>query len=181
MAFFDEFGKKISDASQNTIQKTKNLADTAKLNSMITETEKKVKELYSDLGKQFYSDNIECKDPKYFEVINRITECLNEINLYKEKIERLKNVKKCVKCGSPMLDDELFCAVCGEKYNQNNEASQEKKSLMTSCNVCGKKNASDAMFCVYCGTKINEQKENSTQFETASDVDKDSAENISKE
>ena len=40
MAFFDELSKKVTEASQKTIAKTKELADTSRLNSMISEEEK---------------------------------------------------------------------------------------------------------------------------------------------
>lgn len=36
MSFFDEVGKKITDVGQGTLQKTKNMADVAKLNASIS-------------------------------------------------------------------------------------------------------------------------------------------------
>lgn len=41
MAFFDEIGKKISQTGQGVVQKTKDMADVAKLNSLISEEEEK--------------------------------------------------------------------------------------------------------------------------------------------
>lgn len=43
MSFFDEVGKKITDVSQETIQKTRNMADTAKMNSAISDEQQKIK------------------------------------------------------------------------------------------------------------------------------------------
>ena len=37
MSIFDKIGKTVSEAGQKTIAKTKELADTSKLNSMISE------------------------------------------------------------------------------------------------------------------------------------------------
>ena len=42
MSFFNNLGQKISDVSQTTIKKTKDLADTAKLNLNISEEERKI-------------------------------------------------------------------------------------------------------------------------------------------
>ena len=39
MAFFDNFTKMVSEAGQKTVQKTKEFADTAKLNSQISDEE----------------------------------------------------------------------------------------------------------------------------------------------
>ena len=53
MSFFDEVGKKITDVGQGTIQKTKNMADVAKLNSVISEEEQKIKSAYEQIGQIF--------------------------------------------------------------------------------------------------------------------------------
>ena len=42
MSFLNNLGQKISDVSQTTIKKTKDLADTAKLNLNISEEERKI-------------------------------------------------------------------------------------------------------------------------------------------
>ena len=42
MAFFDELGKKVSEAGQKTLQKTKELSDTARLNSMLSDEERRI-------------------------------------------------------------------------------------------------------------------------------------------
>ena len=62
MSFFDEVGKKITDVGQGPIQKTKNMADVAKLNSVISEEEQKIKSAYEQIGQiyvQKYRQNPE--------------------------------------------------------------------------------------------------------------------------
>ena len=46
MSFLNNLGQKISDVSQTTIKKTKDLADTAKLNLNISEEERKIDTAY---------------------------------------------------------------------------------------------------------------------------------------
>ena len=41
MAFLDKLSKTVTEASQKTLAKTKELADTSRLNSLISEEEKK--------------------------------------------------------------------------------------------------------------------------------------------
>ena len=43
MAFFEEIGKRLTNAGQNVAQQTKNLADVAQLNSAISDKEKKIR------------------------------------------------------------------------------------------------------------------------------------------
>lgn len=53
MSFFNNLGQKISDVSQTTIKKTKDLADTAKLNLNISEEERKIDTAYEQIGKWY--------------------------------------------------------------------------------------------------------------------------------
>lgn len=53
MSFLNNLGQKISDVSQTTIKKTKDLADTAKLNLNISEEERKIDTAYEQIGKWY--------------------------------------------------------------------------------------------------------------------------------
>ena len=55
MAFFDNLSKKVSEAGQKTIQKTKELADTSRLNAMIADEEKAINNAYYQIGKLYVS------------------------------------------------------------------------------------------------------------------------------
>lgn len=54
MAFFDEVGKKIASTSQGAVQKTKIIAETVKLNSMISNEERNINNAYLQVGKLYY-------------------------------------------------------------------------------------------------------------------------------
>ena len=51
MAFFDKLSKTVTEVSQKTIAKAKELADTSRLNSMISEEEKVIANQYFQIGK----------------------------------------------------------------------------------------------------------------------------------
>lgn len=58
MAFFDKLSKTVTEVSQKTIAKAKELADTSRLNSMISEEEKVIANQYFQIGKlYFYAQN----------------------------------------------------------------------------------------------------------------------------
>ena len=63
MSFFDEVGKKITDVGQGTIQKTKNMADVAKLNSVISEEEQQIKNACEQLGRVHVQQPRQHPDP----------------------------------------------------------------------------------------------------------------------
>ncbi len=62
MAFYDGFGKKIQQTGQSAIEKTKRSAETMKLNSAVSEQEREIQSVYTDIGKLYfkkYANNLE--------------------------------------------------------------------------------------------------------------------------
>ena len=62
MSFLSNLGQKISDVSQTTIKKTKDLADTAKLNLNISEEERKIDTAYEQIGKWYVEKHREAAE-----------------------------------------------------------------------------------------------------------------------
>ena len=91
MGFFDELGKKISDASQDVMQKGKEMADTAKFNSMIHDEEKKITAVYSKIGKKYFEDFKNAPAEGFKDEIHAAQAKIAEIQ---EKLNALKNEGK---------------------------------------------------------------------------------------
>ena len=94
MGFFDELGKKISDASQDVMQKGKEMADTAKFNSMIHDEEKKITAVYSKIGKKYFEDFKNAPAEGFKEFVDEIHAAQAKIAEIQEKLNALKNEGK---------------------------------------------------------------------------------------
>ena len=94
MGFFDDLGKKLSDASQDVMQKGKEMADTAKFNSQIHDEEKKISAVYGKIGKKYFEvfENAPSEDFKAF--IEEIHAAQAKIAEIQEKLNALKNEGK---------------------------------------------------------------------------------------
>jgi len=94
MGFFDDLGKKLSDASQDVMQKGKEMADTAKFNSQIHDEEKKISAVYSKIGKKYFEvfENAPSEEFKAF--IDEIHAAQAKIAEIQEKLNALKNEGK---------------------------------------------------------------------------------------
>ena len=90
MGFFDELGKKISDASQDVMQKGKEMADTAKFNSMIHDEEKKITAVYSKIGKKYFEDFKNAPAEGFKELVDEIYAAQAKIAEFQEKLKALK-------------------------------------------------------------------------------------------
>lgn len=90
MGFFDELGKKISDASQDMMQKGKDFADTTKLNSQIHDEERKISAVYTKIGKKYFEEFHQAAGAGYQDLVDEIHASQARISEYQEKLNALK-------------------------------------------------------------------------------------------
>lgn len=113
MAFFDELGKKISQAGQSAVQKGKELADIARINSAVSDEERKIDDNYREIGKLYCSLRGENPDVDFAAMIAAIRESEGKIVEYKQQIKDIKGVVCCEKCGAEVSSNAAFCSACG--------------------------------------------------------------------
>ncbi len=157
MAFFDDFGKKISQASQSTLQKTKDMADVAKINMQISDEEKKMNDTYLQIGKLYMELHASDGEEAFKEMVQTIVDAQNKIKEFKGQIQEIKGVVRCEKCGAEVPKGAAFCSACGEKMPElvQEAAAQEAEPVVEKkCANCGAVLGSGALFCSECGTKV---------------------------
>lgn len=115
MSFFDNFGKKITSAGQAAVDKTKNFAETTKLNLKISEAQSKINDLYRTVGEKYFKAHPEdfCED--FAEQINEIKAQTALISDLKAKIAQIKGITYCTECGAEIPAESAFCSKCGAK------------------------------------------------------------------
>lgn len=113
MSFFDDLGKKLSQAGQTAAQKTKEIAETAKLNSQISDEEKKINEYYLQIGKLYVSLHDENHEADFDELIRNLHESENKVKECRQQIKDIKGVVVCEKCGAEVSNGSAFCSACG--------------------------------------------------------------------
>lgn len=170
MDFFDNIGKRISMAGQTAVQKTKEVTEIAKITSAISEEEKKVNNLYYQIGKLYFAIHAFDYETDFGGMINGIKESEVQIAEYRQQIQDLKGVVRCENCGAEMSGVVAFCTSCGtpmpKKINMNVEE-------MIKCSHCGSMVAKDMRFCTSCGKPMiipspNSQTEQATSTEHSS-------------
>lgn len=155
MAFFEQIGRRISDAGQGVAQQTRNLTDTTRLNSLISEKKKKISKLLWELGQDYYHKHkrdVSCEEQDYISQINTL---LAEISIHKEEINQIKGVGTCPECGAELPSNAAFCTSCGTKVALRKIASETLGEDIRRCPTCGAEAGEDNLFCNYCGTKLD--------------------------
>ena len=113
MGFMD----KVKGAAQGAKDKTTELIEVSKVNKQITQNEDKIKETYSLMGKQIFSEfmNGDEINPDLKKMCEEIVSAKENVEELKTQILVIKNIKLCSKCKNEMPLDIAFCPKCGTK------------------------------------------------------------------
>ena len=115
MGFFNEIGKKTSEATSKITKETK-------LKIKINDNKNKITDIYEEIGKKVYEkhvreENISIEEELYEECL-KIDEISTEIDLARKEILKLNNKKQCSKCYAEIEKDSVFCSKCGQKLEE---------------------------------------------------------------
>lgn len=148
MAFFDDISKKLSQTGQGMVQKTKEMADVAKLNSAITDEEGKINNNYYLIGKLYVSMHMSDCEDDFKGMISDIQVSESKIAEYRQQIKTIKGVVKCEKCGAEVANNIAFCSACGNPMPHKEIVNTDDK---IKCESCGSFVNKGMRFCTACG------------------------------
>lgn len=112
MGFFNDLGKKTSEATNKITKETK-------LKLKINENKNKITDIYEEIGKKVYEkhtreENISIKEDLETEC-SKIDELSKEIEEARKEILKLNNKKQCSNCYAEVEKDAVYCSKCGQK------------------------------------------------------------------
>lgn len=162
MAFFENLGKKISDASQGAAQQAKNFSGVTKLNGSISEKEKKISQLYLTIGKAYYSQHKDDPAAEEAEKIEEIKTLTAEIEKCRDEINKIKGITKCPNCGAEVSIGAAFCSICGSKMPQEQKEEEVLPEGMRRCPGCDAVVPKENLFCNQCGMKLEPEQSEET-------------------
>lgn len=158
MGIFDDFGKKISQTSQNLINKANDLADQTKLNSQINEQNKLIQNLYASLGQSYYSYHKDAPAQEVAQICGEITAAMERIEALQQQVNAVRKVTVCPNCGAEAPEGSAFCGRCGTAIPKPEpipqpEAAPTAQGESRFCSKCGYELPANAVFCPKCGNK----------------------------
>lgn len=153
MGFFDDLGKKVTDAGQKTIQKTKELSDIARINSLISEEEKKINNSYHQIGELYVSMYANSCNGKFAGMVSAVIEAEHRIREYRKQIQDIKGVLRCEKCGAEVERGVAFCSACGTAMPRMSVTDNMEDYIK--CDNCGNLVKRGMRFCTSCGKELN--------------------------
>ena len=155
MAFFDDLGKKISQAGQTAVQKTKEMTDIARLNGATSDEEKKVNNNYFQIGKLYVAIHNTDYENDFAGMIAAIKESEIKIRDYRQQIQDIKGVVRCEKCGAEVASSVALCSSCGAPMPKQISVVTDVNAVK--CTGCGAMVSKNMRFCTSCGKPMAEE------------------------
>ena len=158
MTFFEQVGKRITDAGQVAAQHTRVLTDTTRLNVKIAENKKKMTQLLFEMGQDYYQKHRKETDNEEQEYIDQVNVLFREIIQWQDEIERLKSADVCRVCGSRIMEGASFCMGCGTRLGSDEieEPPVIPAAGTKTCPICGSVIEEDSVYCTACGVKLED-------------------------
>lgn len=153
MGLFDDLGKKVTDAGQKTLQKTKEMSEVVRINSLISQNESRLNNLYYQIGKLYVSVHGSDREETFAGMLDSVAEIEQQISGYRKQIQDIKGVQRCEKCGAEVPMDVAFCSACGAAMPKI-ESTTNSDDLVK-CPDCGALVEKGMRFCTTCGHIMN--------------------------
>ena len=128
MAFFEQLGKTINEASDNLKRKTQNFSEVNSLEKQVNTNQSVVQNMYAEIGRAYYEAHKEDAQNDYAEQCRTITDALNQIAQLQDQIRIKKGIQLCPNCGAQLAPGSVFCAGCGAQVAQ--PAAQPANGMM---------------------------------------------------
>lgn len=133
MSIMDKVGVKLMGAKDSVVQKTSEVTEIMKLEKSLSDTNKVIGGIQKELGEallrelegyNFDAQKMNVSDNMRMLLMSATAntssgktyqELLEEIKTLQEKLNKAKNIKVCLNCGSTLKGDASFCPSCGNK------------------------------------------------------------------
>lgn len=140
MAFWDELRDKFTQGSQEALQKTREIADVMTMNAEISDSRRKIRELYEELGELLVKEAFAGMNSEqlrialeeenedgasrtivlenwkdFYSKVRYVRSEEEVITLNESRISELRSDMKCPNCGSRIIKGMSFCPECGAR------------------------------------------------------------------
>ena len=149
MAITDYFGR----TGRVFKDKAEDIVNITKIKNLMSDKEKEIQDDFATLGKSYYQKCGNEQTSEFYELCQKITIAIREIEQLNQEMLNLKNVKVCPNCGSENDKNSLFCGECGQRLQEPMVANAADGRH---CPHCGMILEEGARFCKKCGGKIEE-------------------------
>ena len=113
MALFENLEKTFGKVADVTVQKSKEVAQLAKLNTQLAAAQRELEEAFSTLGKSVYKDQKDASENPYAQLFRCIAAKQAHVQEIRKQLDAVKEVQTCSHCGTANPKGNQYCSKCG--------------------------------------------------------------------
>lgn len=116
-SFFDDFLKKVTNASKDISDGLQKSTEAAKLQAKINSKNAECSELYQKIGELYYKSRLNNTQAGTEMAIlcDQAYEVNNTIKQLQSDLDKVRNISRCANCGMVIEANSVFCKHCGAK------------------------------------------------------------------
>lgn len=163
MSFFNRATNAVETMGRNVSRAAKDNVEIMKCSSAIDNCEEKINNVYREIGKRYYNAAEEVSRETFQELFEEIRFIERQREELKSRLQLLKGVDICKKCGAEIKKGTIFCQWCGERV----ELPTVVLGGSNICQNCGAQLKGDEKFCASCGAEVKKIELVEAEFETS--------------
>lgn len=144
-------------------EQMRSLAEASRLNTLISEEETKINNIYCQIGKLYATVHRDDSEEEFAGLVAETLEAERRIGEYRAQMLDVKGLVRCPQCGMELPKGAAFCMACGTaipKEEAQTAAAMEEETpvenpVKCACANCGAELEADALFCAQCGTSVH--------------------------
>lgn len=138
-----------SRTTGKTVQKVRDMTDIARLNSMISEEEIKINNIYYQVGKLYVAMHTHDCEEEFRGMVSSVAQAEERISSYRQQIQDIKGLVRCPQCGAEVQSHATYCSSCG--FAMPVKDQHVNMDDVVRCENCGAMVKKGFRFCTSCG------------------------------
>lgn len=148
MDFFNDLGRKFTQAARSVQALTRDGAEGSRLSSDLKSAQAELEQRYAELGRAYY-ESLGSPDAEIpGALIDRVRASLSRID--ELTVQRDRRVR-CPSCGFVLPPEARFCSNCGKRMPEDAPIPAEADSDAEYCPECGAMRRDGDAYCAVCG------------------------------
>ncbi len=154
MDFFNDLSKKFSQAARTVQERTRDSVENTRLSMDLRAVNAELEKNYAALGRAYYASLTVEGAVVPEELIQRVHNCLAQIENLTALRDRARQQSRCPSCGAVQPEGSRYCSHCGRPMPEAAPAIQEVYEEAQFCEKCGAMREGDSRFCAVCGNSF---------------------------
>lgn len=153
MDFFNELGKKFTQAARSVQERTRESAESTRLASDLRSAQADLERQLAELGRAYYESTVAGTGEVPAGLIDQVRRTMDLIDTLSAQRERSRQQVRCPGCGAVQAEDARFCSSCGRPMPEKDPDPDEDPADCEAeyCAECGAMRHGRAKYCAVCG------------------------------